>query len=531
MKTIIVLILICLATSSIATATSTAQQYAASKNELAVVKSTFERKIRLEPKNKGASKLLETINKVLTGLDALTTNQLTAEELLPVVENALRDARRFESKDARKVSASLEKLRTTLAGAIDDDEPVGNHDLPSASVTAAGESSASTNEETDAAAERSSRSARRRSVADAASSEVTPVRPVSQQTPASGPSNAVPFLLFVLSAVGTIGVFYYAKNAIEKLGSETTEELKKIRHSVENFEFAGESKDVYTDVLKNDFKKKWDAIENNTAAVFEQIDGRLAAMEKARPESARNGDDPDMKIVIAKLQVLEKKIVAIEDKTAHPAPAVTIDVLPPPPAPVIQPQPAPERYQPPQPQPQTAHRPAQTFSLSFEKLQLLAGYIHSIERKSEQELLKKNAQDLVQKLQTAVTHRNTQTFELTRLAKFIQDIFVAKHFDDISGEYEAIVELLGDSGFEIETRTAGLSAPSDLSAENFSVLAPASFNFHHDPELIALYEHFALQAQNAKFPSGTVVGTLKPTIAVLLENKKAILAKGMYLLA
>lgn len=76
------------------------------------------------------------------------------------------------------------------------------------------------------------------------------------------------------------------------------------------------------------------------------------------------------------------------------------------------------------------------------------------------EILKPSAQDLVQKLQNAFTHRNTQTFELTRLAKFIQDIFVAKHFDDISAEYEAIVRLLGDSGFEIEFHCAGLSAPS-----------------------------------------------------------------------
>lgn len=83
------------------------------------------------------------------------------------------------------------------------------------------------------------------------------------------------------------------------MGTDTTEELKKIRHSVENFEFAGESKDVYTDVLKNDFKKKWDAIENNTAAVFEQIDGQLVAMEKSRPEGSR-AKDPDMKIVLAK---------------------------------------------------------------------------------------------------------------------------------------------------------------------------------------------------------------------------------------
>lgn len=65
-----------------------------------------------------------------------------------MVENALRDSRRFESKDARKVSVSLEKLRTTLAGAIDDDEPVGNHDLPSASVATAGKSSAATTDET-----------------------------------------------------------------------------------------------------------------------------------------------------------------------------------------------------------------------------------------------------------------------------------------------------------------------------------------------------------------------------------------------
>lgn len=68
--------------------------------------------------------------------------------------------------------------------------------------------------------------------------------------------------------------------------------------------------------------------------------------------------------------------MAIEDKTARPASAVSIDLTPSPPAPVIQTQPVSERYQPPQPQTQTAHRPAQTFALSFEKLQLSRLYTY-----------------------------------------------------------------------------------------------------------------------------------------------------------
>jgi hypothetical protein len=472
---------------------SSAQTKEETFQQLETLHATFEKKLKQDPNNAGAKKLNENIEAILAIIDYSDEITKDKAKLKKLINDGLKIAGKYKTKDAKNLVIALESLNALLEA-----KTTSSRALVSSGKSTSADDNAKANENVEVIAEETNSDSQQANDEEGqeASIESLPSenKPADQSAPANSAlksgGNLTYFWLTILSSLFIIGIFWVYRH-FSKRNSQIVERIEELEQKIDTRGLNNSSMQTGLEVALQQQKQKIETLENNTSAYIKKLDERLEKIEQAQ------------RAVISVRKANEVESVAPNYDYQE---GLSLKFT----------------------------QPAYSSEFSYHNLIETSYKIHNLlqglqERTQISSLF--NAIENILPTLKNITHLSPEL--RLQLAKIIQLAYTSALNEGNTEWYESLKEAMEELHFEILDKMVGRMAFTEYYADNlaydtfltdFSIRTEEYPNFENAVYQIERSEAFQEEINNI------ILFTLRPAVCFCDDNGKTVLKKGKYVI-
>jgi hypothetical protein len=465
----------------------------------------YQRAARRDPSNEGAKTIARLLDTLRSDLNSYSKEKLPKRQVMAALEVVVREASRYSTPQAQKTVKLLGELANFLKTQPDLDyllppipKSVEQQPSPKPVAPAQSASAPDLSQKPESATPIASEAA-----VDELSVGTDTMRPY-EKTEETLTWEVV--LLWIIVACLLVGlVLLYRKlTAMSRVISEQQKSLQQQLLSLD-FKQAGQAAAAgsgdYLEVVRKDFNKRMDRIEQNTAEFLQLLETRLQKLEQtegANRSEANPSHPNDLPDFV--LQNYEQRIAALENR-------IRIGLSSSEPVPVL------------------SHLPAHVH------LEAIYEALSQIKRQSNLKSLTDRVQWLAEQMKRAEHQRLPDLIELHLAADVIQLAYVAAYNEQLDEPYEALLLAFAPLGLVPEPSQVGDHLlPADVAANIPFDRYKQEPRFLDEsmPNRPTVLRQIEKRWPEGSPPAGVVAQVLQPSVWFQARQPRILLAKGQY---
>ena len=463
----------------------------------------YQRTARRDPSNEGAKTLVVRLDSVRVALEGFSKERSPKQHVLDAVQAAVSEATRYSTPQAQKTVQLLAELANFLKTQPDLDYLIRSDTQATPASRSPQNVRRPSTQVSESQSPKSNADTQPHPQLEAASSNSM----TEQGDIVSEESLTWDVILywFILGVLAVSIILLYRKMALLKV--HMTEQHKSLQQQLMSLDFkqAGQAASAgsgeFLDVVRKDFNKRMDRMEQNTAEFIQLLETRLQNIEQSSrllggATSSGPADLPDFI-----LQSLEHRISELEKRI--PIPSATHE-----PVPILASLPAP------------AH------------LEAIFEALAQIRRQSNLKPLTDRAQWLSDQLKRAEHQQQPELVDLHLASEVIQLAYVAAYNEQLDDPYLALVRAFEPLGLVPDSARPGdPHLPADVAA-NVSLAhyrQESRFLGEELPNRPTVLRQIEKRWSVGQPPAGVLAQVLKPSIWFQAQQQpRVLLVKGQY---